>query len=248
MKKYLASILIVSSCFAMKSGLLIGIQGGGNLSASNQRIDYQASGNVYDLTNTTSGAGGTSIGSRSGNYTAEATDLAFSYMMALKLGYLHSFTPTQGLRAYATFGSSQVRIGTKSKNSAPYFSPKTYNLIQAGLALDYMIDFINGFGMFVGLGYEQGFGDFSKQTYAVNAQPYGNIGFFGEINESGFFIEVGAKLPFLAYYSGDPRFRDDKTKFKYIYLSNTTGTEYNRYKEHLSGRVFQFYIALSYVL
>lgn len=249
MKRLLMSALIASSCFAMKSGFYIGALGGGNLGLSNQRIDFQASGNIWDISNATSGSSGTSSGSLTGNHSVSKSEIAFTYSAGLRLGYIYNLTPSQALRSYATFGASQVSIGTKSKNSTHYFAPQTYNLYQAGLALDYMLEFAGGFGMFIGLGYEQGFGDFAKQSYAINTQPYGNIGFFSEIGRSGFSVELGAKLPFLPYYSGDPRIRDtDKAnKFKYIYISDTLGTEYSSYQDKISTRVFQFYLALNYV-
>lgn len=250
MKKLFISVLIASSCFAMKSGFYVGALGGGNLGLSNQTIDFQASGNLWDVSNTTSGAGGTSSGSLTGRHSVSKNEIAFSYSTGLRLGYIYSLSQSQTLRSYATFGASQVSIGTKSKNSTHYFAPQTYNLYQAGLALDYMFEFAGGFGMFVGLGYEHGFGDFAKQNYAINTQPYGNVGFFSEISKSGISIELGIKLPFLPYYSGDSRIRDtDKAnKFKYVYISDTLGTEYSSYQDKLSTRVFQFYLAFNYIL
>lgn len=249
MKKILASALIASSCFAIKAGIYVGVSGGGNLGISNHTINYQASGNIFNISNTINGGSGSSVGELKGNQTASKTEFSFTYSAGLRVGYLYAINQNQALRSYATLGASQVSIGTKSKNSTHYFAPQTYNLYQAGLALDYMFEFFSGFGILLGLGYEHGFGDFAKQNYAINAQPYGNIGFFSEVGGSGISIELGAKLPFLPYYSGNPRIRDtDKNgKFKYIYLSDTLGTEYTTYKDTISTRVLQFYLALNYV-
>lgn len=241
MKRLLMSALIASSCFAMKSGFYIGALGGGNLGLSNQTIDFYGT----NLGNVNSGSSGnwTQTGLYNKNGTMSTNAFSFTYSAGLRLGYVYSLTPSQALRSYATFGASQVTVGVKDKNNAAHFAPQAYSLYQAGLALDYMLEFAGGFGMFIGLGYEQGFGDFAKQSYAKNVQPYGNIGFFSEIGRSGFSVELGAKLPFLPYLQGDP-----KINRKYIFFNDVSAVEVSTNKERISTRVFQFYLALNYVL
>lgn len=258
MKKLLLSLsLIASSSFAIKQGVYIGIVGGGALGLSDHTIKYTASGNLWDVSNTTSGGSGTSSGTIAGQRrTAKASRIAFDYSAGLRLGYVRALGPTHALRTYVTLGSSKISIGTKSKNSQWYFAPETHDLFQVGLASDYMFDLVRsnsyGLGVFIGLGYEHALGNFAKKTYTIAAQPYGNVGLFNDFG-GGFGFELGAKLPFLPYYSGNPRLRDNKTsgvnkdRYQYIFITDTTATEYSSYKDSISTRVFTFYMSLNYV-
>lgn len=184
--------------------------GGGNVAISDHTIDYEGSGNIRDTSDTTSDADGTTVGELKGNHSFQAKRTTIGYSSILRLGYLHAFTPEHALRSYGTLGASRISTGSTHKNSRGYFAPQTHNLYQVGLALDYMFEFLSlesyGLGVFLGLGYEHTIGEFARETYAVNTQPYGNIGLFNTFGE-GVGLEFGFKLPFMPYYSGDPQFR-----------------------------------------
>ncbi|RAX56249.1 hypothetical protein [Helicobacter sp. 10-6591] len=246
MIRALVSFLAMASITcALESGVYVGVSGGVNRVSSLQSIDFKGT-NLWNTLPGPSGPNGTSAGQydRNGNITNKKTTLGF--MWGLRAGYQYAFNRFNGIRVYGTFSQIGISIGVDEKLNADNFQATKYTFSQAGIATDYLLEFLRletiKFGILGGVGYEHTFG--TNKINIQKNQPYANLGLFTSLGREGkLFFEVGAKLPFSTIYESF----SDARKGPYIYLSQSTGVEYSERKESLNAKLQVYYIALSYV-
>ncbi|STQ87163.1 hypothetical protein LS73_001005 [Helicobacter muridarum] len=130
-----------------------------------------------------------SITNGSSSSKASSTESKGQYMYGARLGYIAALSPKNAFRLYADFNR-----GTFTVNNGG-FSHMT-----AGGGLDFLHNFGNVFGLFIGGGYNYAFGDFVKSAKdPKRGSPYLNLGFSWTINER-FRIELAGKYLFSSKY------------------------------------------------
>ncbi len=133
----------------------------------------------------------------------------FNFAYGARIGYVFAINGYNALRFYGTFMAGDYMLGLD--NHSEYgFEKKKYYFMQAGGGIDYMLSFsqaTNSWGIFIGGGYEYGFGELiANGLKAYNGKisthiPFINAGFFKAFGAGNVSLEFGIKVPFATLLS-----------------------------------------------